>query len=111
MSGTNHLGHLALPRWLLPLLSAAPAGRVVTTGSFAAETERLDLDDLQSRTDRVFGPRGRPRPEPGWSHLTDAPVAARLWAESVRLTGTEPATAPGPARSPPLTSPARGATR
>ncbi|WP_437082252.1 hypothetical protein [Streptomyces sp. enrichment culture] len=46
MSGTNHLGHLALPRWLRPLLSAAPAGRVVTTGSFAAETERLDLDDL-----------------------------------------------------------------
>ncbi|MBT2410520.1 SDR family NAD(P)-dependent oxidoreductase [Streptomyces sp. ISL-12] len=196
MFGTNHLGHFALTRWLLPLLSAAPAGRVVTVGSFAAKTERLDLDDLQSRTDyrpkrtygrsklaqmyfgleldrrlraagspvtsvvvhpggaldgltparppvhepgpgsrlgaapaavlvqgkhagawpavravldpavrggqlwgpRVFGLRGRPRPEPVWSHLTDTAVAARLWAASVRLTGVDPVTALGPAR-------------
>ncbi|WP_274914086.1 SDR family NAD(P)-dependent oxidoreductase [Streptomyces sp. WZ-12] len=59
MFGTNHLGHFALTRWLLPLLSAAPAGRVVTMGSFAAKTERLDLDDLQSRRDyrpkRTYG--------------------------------------------------------
>ncbi|QLH19704.1 SDR family NAD(P)-dependent oxidoreductase [Streptomyces sp. Rer75] len=51
MFGTNHLGHFALTRWLMPLLSAAPAGRVVTMGSFAAKTERLDLDDPQSRQD------------------------------------------------------------
>ncbi|WP_051941339.1 SDR family NAD(P)-dependent oxidoreductase [Phaeacidiphilus oryzae] len=49
MFGTNHLGHFALTRWLMPLLSAAPAARVVTVGSFAAKSERLDLDDLQSR--------------------------------------------------------------
>jgi len=59
MFGTNHLGHFALTRWLMPLLSAAPAARVVTMGSFAAKTERLDLDDLQSRTDyrpkRTYG--------------------------------------------------------
>ncbi|GAA2608162.1 hypothetical protein GCM10009863_21970 [Streptomyces axinellae] len=51
MFGTNHLGHLALTRWLAPLLSAAPAARVVTVGSFAARTEHLDLDDLQSTQD------------------------------------------------------------
>ncbi|MFJ6902943.1 SDR family NAD(P)-dependent oxidoreductase [Streptomyces griseoluteus] len=47
---TNHLGHFALTHWLLPLLEAAPSARVVTVGSFAARSERLDLDDLQSRT-------------------------------------------------------------
>ncbi|WP_371680720.1 SDR family NAD(P)-dependent oxidoreductase [Streptomyces sp. NBC_01276] len=51
MFGTNHLGHFALTRWLMPLLSAAPAGRVVTMGSFAAKSERLDPDDLHSRKD------------------------------------------------------------
>ncbi|MGW6843629.1 SDR family NAD(P)-dependent oxidoreductase [Streptomyces sp. NPDC054958] len=59
MFGTNHLGHFALTRWLMPLLSAAPAARVVTTGSFAAKSEQLDLDDLQSRNDyrakRTYG--------------------------------------------------------
>lgn len=49
MLGTNHLGHFALTHWLMPLLSAAPTARIVTMGSFAAKSERLDLDDLQSR--------------------------------------------------------------
>ncbi|MFI0817899.1 SDR family NAD(P)-dependent oxidoreductase [Streptomyces sp. NPDC021098] len=188
MFGTNHLGHFALTRWLMPLLSAAPAGRVVTMGSFAAKTERLDLDDPQSRQDyrakrtygrsklaqmhfgleldrrlraagspvasvvvhpggaldsltparppvhlrttatrlgtapagvvlqgkhagawpavravldpavrggqlwgpRVFGLRGRPRPEPVWTNLSDTAVAARLWDISRTLTGVDP---------------------
>ncbi|WP_408612707.1 SDR family NAD(P)-dependent oxidoreductase [Glycomyces luteolus] len=47
MFATNHLGHFALTGWLAPLLSAAPAGRVVTTGSFVAKSARLDLADLQ----------------------------------------------------------------
>ncbi|MFI7103702.1 SDR family NAD(P)-dependent oxidoreductase [Streptomyces sp. NPDC050161] len=51
MFATNHLGHFALTRWLMPLLSAAPGSRVVTTGSFAARSVRLDLDDLQSTRD------------------------------------------------------------
>ncbi|MGW1177150.1 SDR family NAD(P)-dependent oxidoreductase [Kitasatospora sp. NPDC002543] len=51
MFGTNHLGHFALTHHLAPLLAAAPGGRVVTTGSFAAKSERLDLDDLQSARD------------------------------------------------------------
>ncbi|MFD7105031.1 SDR family NAD(P)-dependent oxidoreductase [Streptomyces celluloflavus] len=59
MFGTNHLGHFALTRWLAPLLSAAPAGRVVTVGSFVAKSEQLDPDDLQSRNDyrpkRAYG--------------------------------------------------------
>ncbi|MEW2219403.1 SDR family NAD(P)-dependent oxidoreductase [Streptomyces sp. NPDC006990] len=59
MFGTNHLGHFALTCRLMPLLSAAPSARVVTVGSFAAKSERLDLDDLQSRTDyrpkRTYG--------------------------------------------------------
>ncbi|WP_328538551.1 SDR family NAD(P)-dependent oxidoreductase [Streptomyces sp. NBC_00344] len=59
MFGTNHLGHFALTQWLMPLLSAAPAARVVTMGSFAAKSERLDLGDLQSRKDyrpkRTYG--------------------------------------------------------
>ncbi|MFE0024868.1 SDR family NAD(P)-dependent oxidoreductase [Amycolatopsis sp. NPDC059021] len=51
MFGTNHLGHFALTGWLMPLLSAAPGARIVTTGSFAAKSEHLDLDDLQSTRD------------------------------------------------------------
>ncbi|GAA4295375.1 SDR family NAD(P)-dependent oxidoreductase [Streptomyces venetus] len=188
MFGTNHLGHFALTRWLAPLLSAAPAGRVVTVGSFAARSERLDLDDLQSTQDyrpkrtygrsklaqmsfgfeldrrlrtvgstvlsvvahpggaldsltpsrppvsvttpgerlrtlpaallvqgkdagawpvvravldpeveggqlwgpRVFGLRGLPRREPVPSHMADPTVAARLWALSGELVGTDP---------------------
>ncbi|MFE7565816.1 SDR family NAD(P)-dependent oxidoreductase [Streptomyces sp. NPDC057539] len=59
MFATNHLGHFALTARLAPLLHAAPAARVVTTGSFAARGERLDLDDLQSTRDyrpkRTYG--------------------------------------------------------
>lgn len=59
MFGTNHLGHFALTQRLMPLLAASPAARVVTMGSFAAKTERLDLDDLQScedyRPGRAYG--------------------------------------------------------
>ncbi|MFE4336479.1 SDR family NAD(P)-dependent oxidoreductase [Streptomyces sp. NPDC056831] len=59
MFGTNHLGHFVLTQWLAPLLSAAPAGRIVTVGSFAARSERLDLGDLQSTHDyrpkRTYG--------------------------------------------------------
>lgn len=51
MFATNHLGHFVLTRWLMPLLAAAPAGRVVTTGSFVAKSARLDPDDLQSTRD------------------------------------------------------------
>ncbi|MET7327969.1 SDR family NAD(P)-dependent oxidoreductase [Nonomuraea sp. NPDC005650] len=51
MFATNHLGHFALIHWLAPLLTATPASRVVTTGSFTAKSESLDLDDLQSARD------------------------------------------------------------
>ncbi|GAA2277000.1 SDR family NAD(P)-dependent oxidoreductase [Nonomuraea roseoviolacea subsp. roseoviolacea] len=51
MFATNHLGHHALVTRLTPLLTATPASRVVTTGSFTAKSEHLDLDDLQSTRD------------------------------------------------------------
>lgn len=51
MFGTNHLGHFALVAQLLPLL--APDARVVTTGSFAAKSAKLDFADLQSERDYV----------------------------------------------------------
>jgi NAD(P)-dependent dehydrogenase (short-subunit alcohol dehydrogenase family) len=55
MFATNHLGHFALTGWLAPLLSASPAGRVVTTGSFVAKSARLDVDDL--RVARGYRPK------------------------------------------------------
>jgi NAD(P)-dependent dehydrogenase (short-subunit alcohol dehydrogenase family) len=51
MFATNHLGHFVLIHWLAPLLAAAQAGRVVTTGSFVAKSVRLSLSDLQSTRD------------------------------------------------------------
>ncbi|WP_431911060.1 SDR family NAD(P)-dependent oxidoreductase [Nonomuraea jabiensis] len=51
MFATNHLGHFALVHWLAPLLMGTPGSRVVTTGSFTAKSESLDLDDLQSTRD------------------------------------------------------------
>ncbi|MFD7450799.1 SDR family NAD(P)-dependent oxidoreductase [Kitasatospora sp. NPDC059827] len=51
MFATNHLGHFALTARLAPLLLATPGSRIVTTGSFAAKSERLDLADLQSARD------------------------------------------------------------
>lgn len=48
---TNHLGHFVLVHRLMPLLEAAEAGRVVTTGSFVGKSADLDLDDLQSKRD------------------------------------------------------------
>jgi NAD(P)-dependent dehydrogenase (short-subunit alcohol dehydrogenase family) len=49
MFGTNHLGHFALVARLMPVL--APTARIVTTGSFAAKSARLDFADLQSERD------------------------------------------------------------
>ncbi|MFJ4895733.1 SDR family NAD(P)-dependent oxidoreductase [Streptomyces sp. NPDC088788] len=59
MLATNYLGHFALVHHLAPKLTAAPAARIVTMGSFAARSEHLDLDDLQSERDynpkRTYG--------------------------------------------------------
>ena len=43
--GTNHLGHFALTRHLLPLLRAAQSARVVTVSSLAATQRNLNFDD------------------------------------------------------------------
>ena len=44
--GTNHLGHFALTGLVMPLLTAAPAGRVVVVASDAAKWGRMRFDDL-----------------------------------------------------------------
>ncbi|RKE23618.1 SDR family NAD(P)-dependent oxidoreductase [Streptomyces sp. TLI_171] len=72
MFATNHLGHFALTHWLTPLLMASPASRIVTTGSFAAKSERLDLDDLQSTHDY------RPKRSYGRSKLAQMLFALEL---------------------------------
>lgn len=46
--GTNYLGHFALTAHLLPLLTRAPAPRVVTLSSVAARGGAIDFDDLQA---------------------------------------------------------------
>ncbi|MGW6117566.1 SDR family NAD(P)-dependent oxidoreductase [Nocardia sp. NPDC055165] len=59
MFATNHLGHFALVAHLAPLLAATANSRVITVGSFAARSERIDLGDLQSEHDyrpkRTYG--------------------------------------------------------
>ena len=45
--GTNYLGPFALTNRLLPLLLAAPAGRVTTMSSGVAAIGRIQFDDLQ----------------------------------------------------------------
>ncbi len=44
--GTNHLGHYALTAQVLPLLEAAPAGRVVSVSSVAHRMGKINFDDL-----------------------------------------------------------------
>ena len=46
---TNHLGHFALTGHFLPLLSAAPAARVVHVSSIAARQGQMRFDDLMHR--------------------------------------------------------------
>jgi NAD(P)-dependent dehydrogenase (short-subunit alcohol dehydrogenase family) len=47
--GTNHLGHFALTGHLLPLLRAAPAARVVSVCSLAANQRNIDFDDANAQ--------------------------------------------------------------
>jgi NAD(P)-dependent dehydrogenase (short-subunit alcohol dehydrogenase family) len=50
--GTNHLGHFALTAGLLPLLTSASAGRVVTMSSVGHRWGRMNLSDLNWNTRR-----------------------------------------------------------
>jgi NAD(P)-dependent dehydrogenase (short-subunit alcohol dehydrogenase family) len=52
MYGTNHLGHFALTALIYPALARGDESRVVTMGSLAARSARLDLDDLESSRGR-----------------------------------------------------------
>lgn len=51
--GVNHLGHFALTAALQDRLK--PGARIVTMGSFAAKSAKLDFDDLQS--ERAYQPK------------------------------------------------------
>lgn len=46
--GTNYLSHFALTARLMPLLTAAPAARVVSLSSVAARDGQIDFTNLQS---------------------------------------------------------------
>ncbi|MEL4506251.1 oxidoreductase [Luteococcus sp. H138] len=46
--GINHLGHFALTGHLLPLIEAAPAGRIVTMASNGHKMPGLSFDDVRS---------------------------------------------------------------
>ena len=53
--GTNHLGHFVLTEELMPLLEAAPAGRVVTMTS-GARMQGRTLDEQRIRLDGDYKP-------------------------------------------------------
>lgn len=71
--GTNFLGHLALTNLLLPLLLAAPAPRVATVTSGAANLGRIDFDDLDWERRRY-----RPGAAYAQSKLADVHLARHL---------------------------------
>ena len=54
--GTNHLGHHALTRLLLPIMS--DDGRIVTVASTAHTMGSVDVDDLNFRSGRKYTPWG-----------------------------------------------------
>ncbi|WPB94624.1 SDR family NAD(P)-dependent oxidoreductase [Streptomyces malaysiensis] len=115
--GTNHLGHFALTGHLLPLLLRTPGARVTAVTSLAQTQGRIDFEDLNWRTRpystgaaygqsklanmlfvlelggsywgprRLFETKGHPGPARVIRRAQDTAVAARLWAESTRLTG------------------------
>ncbi|MFI8526141.1 SDR family oxidoreductase [Promicromonospora sukumoe] len=71
--GTNFLGPFALTNLLLPLLLAAPAPRVATMCSFAANQGRIDFGDLDWER-REY----RPLPAYAQSKLADLHLARHL---------------------------------
>lgn len=71
--GTNFLGPFALTNLLLPLLLAAPAPRVATMSSGAANLGRIDFDDLDWERRRY-----RPGAAYAQSKLADVHLARHL---------------------------------
>jgi NAD(P)-dependent dehydrogenase (short-subunit alcohol dehydrogenase family) len=99
--GTNFLGHFALTNLLLPLLLAAPAPRVATMSSGAANLAPegtgsilFAATDLAALPGAYYGPRYLIRGEPHRAGLTrrmrDAATAARLWSVAEDTTSTAP---------------------
>lgn len=72
--GTNHLGHFALTGLLLPALLAAPSPRVVTVGSLAHRTGKIEFDNLQS--ERSYNGKG-------WDAYNASKLANILFAKEL----------------------------
>jgi NAD(P)-dependent dehydrogenase (short-subunit alcohol dehydrogenase family) len=58
--GTNHFGHFALTRHLLPLLQSTPKSRIVVTSSAAHNMGNIDFSDInwesrKYKTSRAYG--------------------------------------------------------
>jgi NAD(P)-dependent dehydrogenase (short-subunit alcohol dehydrogenase family) len=70
--GSNYLGPFALTVWLLPLVLAAPAPRVVTMSSGLASIGRIRFDDLQ------WDRRYRANPAYAQSKLADLMLTEHL---------------------------------
>ena len=70
--GTNHLGHFALTGHMLPLLVAAKEPRIVMISSAAANSGRIDFDNLQAEQ------RYRPIAAYGQSKLANLLFARHL---------------------------------
>lgn len=78
--GVNHLGTFALTQALLPLIKAAPQGRIVTLSSALHYRGRMEWDDLQYKT----------RPYKGWEAYNQSKLANVLMTKALarRLQGT-----------------------
>ncbi|MFD5157095.1 SDR family NAD(P)-dependent oxidoreductase [Streptomyces hawaiiensis] len=93
--GRSKLAQMCFGSELDRRLRALPAGLLVQGKDAGAwPIVRAVLDPVvrggQLWGPRVFGLRGTPRREPVPSHMTDRAVAARLWAVSSELAGTDP---------------------
>lgn len=78
--GVNHLGTFALTQALLPLIKAAPEGRIVTLSSTLHYRGHMQWDDLHYRS----------RPYKGWEAYNQSKLANVLMTQALarRLEGT-----------------------
>lgn len=73
--GTNHVGHYALTRWLLPLMGHGEGGRIVTVASEAHKMGSLDFTDLNyTRGQRKYS---------GWGAYGQSKLANILFAKGL----------------------------
>ncbi|MGH8598911.1 MAG: SDR family oxidoreductase [Gammaproteobacteria bacterium] len=74
----NHFAHHLLTRWLMPILLAAPAARIVVVSSGTHHSGRIDLADLADRADQAGGK--------GWTAYgaySNSKLANVLWTRAL----------------------------